>query len=85
MEVLENPALAEQFEKWWGTPGMAALDRRKLYKLAWDLVGSEYAGRHLLYERFYAGNPIVNRNHNFREADWKGFAGIVDKALNGGT
>ena len=60
---------------------MAALDRMKLYKLAWDLVGSEFAGRHMLYERFYAGNPIVNRNHNYREAPWGWFQGTVDEIL----
>ena len=44
----------------------------KLYKLAWDLIGSEFAGRHLQYEKFYAGASFIVRNHNFREAPWDG-------------
>ncbi|MSQ51118.1 MAG: hypothetical protein EXR28_04445 [Betaproteobacteria bacterium] len=82
VDVLSNPMLKEKFEAWWGTPAMAALDRMKLYKLAWDLVGSEFAGRHMLYERFYAGNPLVNRNHNYREGEWGRFGGMVDELLH---
>jgi 4-hydroxyphenylacetate 3-monooxygenase len=60
---------------------MASTDRHKLYKLAWDLVGSEFAGRHQLYEKFYAGNAINNRSHNFREAPWAKFRGMVEAIL----
>ena len=50
----------------------------KLFKLAWDMVGSEFAGRHLQYEKFYAGASFIIRNHSFRETDWAEFNGIVD-------
>lgn len=39
-----------------GSNGYAALDRVKLLKLLWDAIGSEFGGRHELYERNYAGN-----------------------------
>ncbi|MGQ3675326.1 4-hydroxyphenylacetate 3-hydroxylase N-terminal domain-containing protein [Xanthobacter sp. TB0139] len=39
-----------------GSNGYAALDRVKLLKLLWDSIGSEFGGRHELYERNYAGN-----------------------------
>lgn len=39
-----------------GSNGYAAIDRVKLLKLLWDAVGSEFGGRHELYERNYAGN-----------------------------
>ena len=81
IDVLENPALRDKFERWWKSPGMASVERHKLYKLAWDLVGSEFAGRHQLYEKFYAGNHINNRNHNFREAPWARFHGMVEELL----
>ena len=32
------------------------MSRVKLMKLMWDAVGSEFGGRHELYERNYAGN-----------------------------
>jgi 4-hydroxyphenylacetate 3-monooxygenase len=53
----------------------------KLYKLAWDLIGSEFAGRHLQYEKFYAGASFIVRNHSFREAPWSQFHGIVDELM----
>ena len=39
-----------------GSNGMAAVDRVKLLKLLWDAMGSEFGGRHELYEANYAGN-----------------------------
>ncbi|MBS44389.1 MAG: 4-hydroxyphenylacetate 3-hydroxylase [Nocardioides sp.] len=41
-------------------------ERVKLFKLAWELVGSEFAGRHVQYERFYSGAPPVVKMHAFR-------------------
>jgi aromatic ring hydroxylase len=32
-------------------------ERIKLMKLLWDAIGSEFGGRHELYERNYTGNP----------------------------
>jgi len=50
----------------------------KLFKLAWDMVGSEFAGRHLQYEKFYAGAPFIIRNHSYRETDWSEFNRLVE-------
>jgi 4-hydroxyphenylacetate 3-monooxygenase len=79
--VVENPKLKELFERWWSTPALGAMDRMKLYKLGWDLTGSEFAGRHSLYEKFYAGNSTLVRNSCDREAPWAYFHEIVDRAL----
>jgi 4-hydroxyphenylacetate 3-monooxygenase len=35
-----------------------ARDRVALYRLAWDVAGSSFAGRQLLYERFFFGDPV---------------------------
>jgi 4-hydroxyphenylacetate 3-monooxygenase len=75
--VMHDPKLRAQFEAYWQTPQLGALERMKLYKLAWDLIGSEFAGRHLQYEKFYAGASFIIRNHNFREAPWEGFHKVV--------
>jgi 4-hydroxyphenylacetate 3-monooxygenase len=39
-----------------GSDGMPAVDRVKIMKALWDAVGSEFGGRHELYERNYSGN-----------------------------
>jgi 4-hydroxyphenylacetate 3-monooxygenase len=83
IDILEDPALKDRFERWWKTPSISATDRYKLYKLAWDIAGSEFAGRHMLYEEFYAGNAQIVRNQSDREAPWDKFHGIVDGLIAG--
>ncbi|MEV0001793.1 4-hydroxyphenylacetate 3-hydroxylase N-terminal domain-containing protein [Micromonospora sp. NPDC050980] len=39
-----------------GSDGSSAQERVKLMKLLWDATGTEFGGRHELYERNYAGN-----------------------------
>ena len=39
-----------------GSNGYDSVERVKLMKLLWDAVGTEFGGRHELYERNYAGN-----------------------------
>jgi 4-hydroxyphenylacetate 3-monooxygenase len=52
-----NPELRPYLEQYVrGSNGYSAVDRVKLMKLMWDAVGSEFGGRHELYERNYAGN-----------------------------
>ena len=82
IDVLADPRAARPFERWWRTPSLDAPRRLKLYKLAWELIGSEFAGRHMLYEKFYAGNSIVVRNQSDREAPWEHFHAIVDRLLD---
>ena len=81
IDVMQDAALRDRFEKWFGTPTVDAVNRLKLYKLAWDLTGSEFAGRHQLYEKFYAGTSQIVRNQSDREAPWEAFHAIVDGLL----
>jgi len=76
--LLDDPALRQQFEESFATPYMEPVARWKLLKLAWDLVGSEFAGRHQLYERFYAGTSTIVRSQNHREAPWDAYHRLVD-------
>jgi 4-hydroxyphenylacetate 3-monooxygenase len=50
-------------------------------RLAWDLIGSEFAGRQQHYEHFYAGPPFVVHDHNLREAPWGELSSLVDRAI----
>jgi len=79
--VMHDAKLRKMFETYWQTPQLGAVERMKLYKLAWDLIGSEFAGRHLQYEKFYAGASFIVRNHSFREAPWEGFHKVVDDLM----
>ena len=81
VSVMENPETRRLFEELWRTGDGEALDRYKLNKLAWDLLGTEFAGRHAQYERFYMGPAFVVRGHNDRECPWDEVLGYVDRLL----
>ena len=81
ISVMADPAMRSDFETFWQTPQLGALERMKLFKLAWDLVGSEFAGRHAQYEKFYAGASFIIRNHNYREAPWEAYHKVVDDLM----
>jgi 4-hydroxyphenylacetate 3-monooxygenase len=64
-----------------GSNGYSAEDRIKLMKLLWDAVGTEFGGRHELYERNYFGNHESIRFETLLVAEatgatsrYKGFA-----------
>ena len=53
----KNPAIRPYLDKYVrGSNGYDAESRVKLMKLMWDCVGTEFGGRHELYERNYGGN-----------------------------
>ncbi|OLE21862.1 MAG: Pyoverdin chromophore biosynthetic protein pvcC [Catenulispora sp. 13_1_20CM_3_70_7] len=52
-----NPQTRPYLDKYVrGSGGVTAVERVKLMKLLWDAVGTEFGGRHELYERNYSGN-----------------------------
>ncbi|MGW0752190.1 4-hydroxyphenylacetate 3-hydroxylase family protein [Streptomyces sp. NPDC002587] len=56
-EDFKNPDVRPYLDKYLrGSDGVEAVDRVKVMKLLWDAVGTEFGGRHELYERNYAGN-----------------------------
>ena len=84
ISVMDDPELAQPVPDVSGRRRRCdAVTRMKLFKLAWDMVGSEFAGRHLQYEKFYAGASFIIRNHSFREANWGDFHRLVDDLMAG--
>ncbi len=79
ISVLHEPGDAAPVRDLLGHPAdCRAVERMKLFKLAWDLVGSEFAGRHQQYEKFYAGASFVVRNYSHTHADWARLHAVVD-------
>jgi 4-hydroxyphenylacetate 3-monooxygenase len=70
VSALADPALRETFEHYWAAGEVNAIDRLKLMKLAWDYLGSDFAGRHTQYERFYAGPQFVQILYNYNNCPW---------------
>jgi aromatic ring hydroxylase len=53
---LQNPELRPLIERYYRGSDSTAEERIKLFKLIWDAIGTEFGGRHELYERNYSGN-----------------------------
>jgi len=51
--------LGGQIEQYLATDTSNALDRVKLFRLAWDIAGSAFGNRQVLYERFFASDPLT--------------------------
>ncbi|MGH1492531.1 MAG: 4-hydroxyphenylacetate 3-hydroxylase N-terminal domain-containing protein [Acidimicrobiales bacterium] len=62
--------------------GVDADERVKLYRLAWDVIGSEFAGRHHQYEMFYAGAPSVAKAHTRRTWRFDEAEALLDRTLS---
>jgi 4-hydroxyphenylacetate 3-monooxygenase len=71
---LETPELRSTIERYYRGTGLSGPDRIKLFKLIWDALYSEFAGRHALYERNYAGNQDQQRLDALRWSEMRGDA-----------
>lgn len=78
---LRDPDSRRDFERYVQSPGIPSEERIKLFKLAWDAVGSEFAGRHHQYEMFYAGAPFVAKGYAMRNYGFEAPVGEVEDFL----
>lgn len=68
-----NPDVRPYLDKYVrGSNGYGAVERVKVMKLLWDAIGSEFGGRHELYERNYAGNHEAVRTEILAAQDAMG-------------
>ena len=85
VEDLQQPALSDTLERYYRGTGMEAHERIKLFKLIWDAMYSEFAGRHALYERNYSGNQDQQRLDPLRWSQIRGdadrYRALVDECL----
>lgn len=78
---LTNPDTAPDVARYIQSPGFPAEERIKIFKLAWDAIGSEFAGRHQQYEMFYAGAPFVAKGYAYRNYGYGAALDRVDAFL----
>ena len=82
VEDFSSDETAGYIEKTQQSPVSNSKDRVKLFKLAWDAIGSEFGSRHVQYEMFYSGAQFAVRNHSFRTYDWEKATNMVDRFLS---
>ncbi len=78
----DDPAMAELVGRYLrGANGIGAKERARIFRLAWDFVGTALAGRNELYERFY----LASGARNYQLANWLApkdrAAELVDRIL----
>ena len=76
-----DPQASADIERYFQSAAVGARERIRLLRLAWDFIGTEFAGRHQQYEKFYGGAPYLVKMNMFRSYDFERAAAMVDRAL----
>ena len=79
--ALDSP-VAEDIDRYLAAANCTARDRIKLFRLAWDVACSAFAGRQVLYERFFFGDPVRMMSVLYRTYDKQPLMDRVDKFLS---
>ncbi|MEH7252554.1 4-hydroxyphenylacetate 3-hydroxylase N-terminal domain-containing protein [Neobacillus niacini] len=79
---LVNPETKADMERYVRSSTMGAVEKVKLFKLAWDIIGSEFGGRHQQYEMFYAGAPFVAKGYAYRNYGYDEAVALAENCLN---
>ncbi|WP_353947778.1 4-hydroxyphenylacetate 3-monooxygenase, oxygenase component [Sporolactobacillus sp. Y61] len=56
-------------------------DKVRLFRLAWDLSMSSFAGRQMLYERYFFGDPVRLASGMYRDYDRKKYVSWIESFL----
>jgi 4-hydroxyphenylacetate 3-monooxygenase len=74
----KSPEIRPYIDKYMrGSNGYTAVDRAKLLKLLWDAIGTEFGGRHELYEINYGGSSEEIRRYVLFSAQAVGTAAKI--------
>lgn len=81
-----NPEIRPYLDQYYKGTGVTAEERVKLLKMVWDAIGTEFGGRHELYEVNYAGNHenirLEAMYHSIGSGNAESFKSLVDEAMS---
>ena len=77
-----NSPIRGDIEKYFQAAGADAERRVRLFRLAWDFIGSDLGGRSELYERFYLSDSWRMTQLAYRTADTTFAESLVEQFLN---
>jgi 4-hydroxyphenylacetate 3-monooxygenase len=81
VEDMNSPLTRPLIDRYITSPGTDSEQRVKLFKLAWDVIGSEFAGRHQQYEMFYNGAPFLTKVWAYQQYDYDSAVAAVDEFM----
>ena len=62
--------MAAEIEKYYQGANIDAKKKVRMFRLAWDLVGTQFGSRQTLYERFFNGDVVQLRQRRFATYDY---------------
>ena len=77
-----NGPLAPEIDRYLETDTVTAEERVRLFRLAWDTCCSAFAGRQVLYERFFQADAVRNAVILYNMFDSEPMTDYVRKFLN---
>jgi 4-hydroxyphenylacetate 3-monooxygenase len=79
---LDSPETSQDVARYYQSSTMSARERVALMRLGWDFIGTEFASRHMQYEKFYGGASYLMKSNMYRFYDFPRATAMVDAALN---
>jgi 4-hydroxyphenylacetate 3-monooxygenase oxygenase component len=76
-------AVGPDIARYYRGAGVDAEERIRIFKLAWDATGTQFAQRMLQYERYYAGDPMRVGASYYLDYDTAPLIAMVKRALAG--
>jgi anthranilate 3-monooxygenase (FAD) / 4-hydroxyphenylacetate 3-monooxygenase len=74
-------AIAGDVNTYFQGAGASAIERTRIFKVAWDLAGEAFGSRQLQYERYFNGDPVRTTASNFLFYDKAVCEDLVNRAL----
>jgi 4-hydroxyphenylacetate 3-monooxygenase len=65
-----NGPISDSIAKFYQGAAINGPERVRLFRLAWELVGTQFGSRQALYERFFNGDVTVLRMRRFATYDY---------------
>ena len=62
--------LAADIEKYYQGTNIAGTERVRLFRLAWNLVGTQFGSRQTLYERYFNSDVVQLRQRRYAQYDY---------------
>jgi 4-hydroxyphenylacetate 3-monooxygenase len=78
---VESPELVEDIARFYQGATIGGKERIRLFRLAWDIACSGFAGRQVLYERFFAGDFYRNVATHYVNYDKRPVTDLVEAFL----
>jgi 4-hydroxyphenylacetate 3-monooxygenase len=79
---VESPELADDIAQFFQGATIGGKERIRLFRLAWDVACSSFAGRQVLYERYFAGDFYRNVAAHYVNHDKRPYVRMVQELLD---